>query len=160
MTEAEITVNENQHVYEDEICYAELGKGVVGHVKIFPKKKIKKLEELTGEEVAHLFTVASYTATVVFESLGAQGTNILCNNRKSHDLLCLEVVPRNFSDDLDFQWTPKKVEEAEMQTISARIKDKTFFIGKAKQKEEIAEVKKENKKVYSETYVKQMKRIP
>ncbi len=160
MAEENISLKESEYAYEDEICYAELGKGVVGHVKIYSKKKVKKLEDLTADEVHHLFTVASYTATVVFESLGAQGTNILCNNSKNSDELCIEIVPRNFSDDLDFQWPPKKFDDSEMQSISSRIKERAFFIGKEKPKKETEEVKKENHRVHSETYVRQMKRMP
>ena len=145
-------------VYEDEICFANLGTGVIGHIEIHPKKHAGKLEDLNSEEINHLFTVANVSATVIFEGLGAQGTNILCNTKQDH--LTIDVVPRNFSDDMDFQWPPKQIPEDELQQIASRIKDKTFMIGKEKPKEETAEVKKESKKIESEWYKQQLRRMP
>lgn len=149
-------------VYEDELAVALLGDSVVGHIKVYPKRHVVKIEELTDEEVDRVFMVASYAATVVFETLGMQGTNILSKNLPSEPHFCVDIIPRNVSDDFDFQWQPQTVDENEMKSILDRIKDKCDYIGVEKPKDKPVEVKKTGEVIEDkESYmVKHLERVP
>ncbi|MBD3259830.1 HIT domain-containing protein [Candidatus Woesearchaeota archaeon] len=155
-------------IYEDDIAIAVLGRAAVGHVKVYPKKHVVKLEELDDKEAEHLFIVASYAATMVFEALGGQGgTNILVKNMPEEQHVTIDVVPRTAGDDFNFQWEPKEIDEKDMKDAGDRIKDKCDFIGhdKKSEKKEGEAPKalndKNKKELDEDSYlVKHLKRIP
>jgi diadenosine tetraphosphate (Ap4A) HIT family hydrolase len=151
-------------IYEDDIAIAVLGDTAVGHVRVYPKKHVQKLEELDDKEAEHIFIVASYAATMVFEALGGQGgTNILVKNMPEEEHVTIEVVPRTVGDDLNFQWEPKQLSEDEMKDASNRIKDKCDFIDQKQKKGEAPKaLKSKDKKELSDDspLVKHLKRIP
>jgi diadenosine tetraphosphate (Ap4A) HIT family hydrolase len=157
--------NENI-VYEDDVAIAVLGDAAIGHVKVYPKKHVAKLEDLDDKEAEHLFIVASYAATMVFEALGGQGgTNILVKNMPEEQHVTIDVVPRTVGDDLNFLWEPKELEEDQMTDAGNRIKDKCDFIGhkKEEKKGEAPKALKEKgkKELGEDSYlVKHLKRIP
>ena len=157
-------------VYEDERTFAILSDDpkVLGHIMIFPKEHVKDISQVSEEMITHYFFVASFSATAVFEGLGAQGTNIIVNNgsnserRFSH--FCINVLPRKQEDGIEFKWEAKK--DINLEEIQSRIKDKAFTIGKEKKEEEKKpEItkEKEEEKISSEEenyMIKQLKRIP
>jgi len=117
-------LNKDEILYEDEIGFATLGKSVLGHVRVYPKRQVKKVEELNDEEITHLFTIASFAATVVFETWGAQGTNVVAHSNNQQESFYIDVIPRNMNDDLNLRWEPKSVPEPEMEDATQRITDK------------------------------------
>ena len=62
--------------------------------------------------------MASYSATAVFEFLGAQGTNIILHDDEE---ISIDIIPRFGGDGLDFQWTPNQIEDHEMEGIKDAI---------------------------------------
>jgi diadenosine tetraphosphate (Ap4A) HIT family hydrolase len=148
-------------IYEDEICTAVLSDAVLGHVKIVPKKHVKELHELDKKEVTHLFKIATYASTVVFQLLKLQGTNIMANTMNPH--FCLDIVPRKFDDSFELQWERKPMPDEELASAEKKIKDKTDFIGVQKPKTEIKETPKkelkEDKGVIN-YLLKQLLRLP
>lgn len=150
-------------IYEDQLVYVVLlEKGAaLGHVRVFPKEHYETLEDTPDNVVSHLFFVASFSASSVFEGLGAQGTNIIICNGKNADQkyphVYVDVVPRKEDDDLTFQWVPKELNEDEIKSSQEQISDKTFYIGKEEaapetkgEKKVLQPAKKETKKVKSE----------
>ena len=121
--------DKTQILYEDEHSVALAGDAILGHIKIYPKKHVHNIEELEDEEVSHLFTVANSAASVVFETLAAQGTNLIANASGHDEHLCIDVVPRTMNDDLNLQWQPQSLEEEEMNDAFERIKDKADYMG-------------------------------
>ncbi|MBR9693424.1 HIT family protein [Candidatus Woesearchaeota archaeon] len=119
-------------LYEDALVIATLAENaaVKGHVIVQPKKPVKYLRELSEEDCAHLFTVASYTAAILFQGLQAEGTNIICN--EDEEQLTIHVVARRKDDGLNFQWEPKELDEGTMNDTFERVKDKSFYVGKKK----------------------------
>lgn len=114
-------------VYEDRIVTARLPPGAAhGHVLIEPRGK-EQLQELSEEESAHVFVVASYAAAILFQGLQAAGTNIIVNERP----LQLHVIARAEDDGLDFTWKPKELDEGSMSDAEEKIKDRAFYVGKA-----------------------------
>ncbi len=116
-------------LYEDALCLAYLPHdgAVVGHIHVIPKQHIEILEDAPDELVVQLFAVASAAATAVYEGLGCQGTNILCNNgngvgRTGH--LVLEVLPRKEGDTFALKWEGKQLSPADFDTVVRAIADK------------------------------------
>lgn len=126
-------------VYEDAVCAALLSPNAaaVGHLEIIPKKHVEALEEIPDDILAQLFYVASYSASAVYEGLGAGGTNILCNNgagsgAKGH--LIIHVLPRKENDGISFVWESKPLPPPEFEDAERKIKDKTDYISLEKKK--------------------------
>ncbi|MFH1439332.1 MAG: HIT family protein [Candidatus Woesearchaeota archaeon] len=121
-------------IYEDSAVMAVLSDEptIFGHILIFPKKHHLTLEEIDDKIVTQLFYVASYTATAIFEGLGAEGTNIIiCNGKDSSNRyphLVVDVLPRKTNDGIDTKWEPKKITPEDMDSVHGRIKDKADII--------------------------------
>ncbi len=131
-------------IYEDRIVSVDLvdDAATKGHLAVRPQKAVTQLAELSAEESAHLFQVASYTAALLFQGLKAEGTNLILTEDGKQ--LALHVLARSADDGLSFQWEPRRVPEAELADVYERIKEHTFRLGKAKeeapaQKEEAQE---------------------
>ncbi len=120
-------------VYEDRIVKASLpADGAAnGHVLVQPQREVKRLSDLSAEESAHLFLVASYSAAILFQGLQAEGTNLIVDESEKPEV---HVVARRTGDGLSFAWPPKKLEQGVMAEAAEKIKDKTFYIGKVSSK--------------------------
>lgn len=123
------------------------------------------LKDATPENVALIGFCANITASLLFERLQAQGTNIIIALNK--DTAQIDVIARSEDDGLNLTWPAKSMEPTQLNDIAERIKNKTFFIGKEQQKEEkVPEAKPEKHEIpelseAEEDYlVKQLHRIP
>ncbi len=110
-------------LYEDALVVVELHPkpAVKGQVIVRPKRHVTHLSELSPEESAHLFTVASYTAAILFQGLQAEGTNIICN--EDEEQLTLHVIARRQDDNLDFSWKSREANESEMNDALERLRE-------------------------------------
>ena len=115
-------------LYEDEVGVVLVGDAILGHITVHPKKHVTKIGELDDAELEHLFTIANLGSTVVFETLGAQGTNIVAHNGASQEHVSINVIPRNMTDDLNLHWEAKTLAEEEMKDALERIKDKADYL--------------------------------
>ncbi len=159
-----------EQLYEDALCYVILAEkpAALGHIQVYPQKDFKTLEDMDDELVQHMFFVASYAATALFEGLKAQGTNIIVNNGvgsgQKHEKVCIDVVARNDKDNLDMMWKPKKADPAKLEEAFKRIKGDAFYVGKeANKKEEKVVNTKKPAKINSkgENYlIKHLNRVP
>jgi len=161
----------SKKVYEDEKAYAILSNqpASAGHIILFLKEHQPIIENVKDYDVAYLFKIANKLSTATFESLGAQGTNIIVQNgvaagqRIPH--FCIHIIPRRENDNLNLTWQPKQLNEEEMSTVELQLKDVTNTIGEfEKEKEEPVELdkkKEEIKEIKGDNYlVKQLRRIP
>lgn len=139
----------------------------IGHVTIVPKKHFPIIENVPDFVVADMFKIANKISSVIFESLGAQGTNIIVNNgveagqKKPH--VSVDVLPRREKDNLDFQWKPKQLTEEEMSTVELKIKEATKNIGDfEKEKAEPVKLDKKPEKISGQEslLIKQLERLP
>ncbi|PIN79566.1 hypothetical protein COV16_03460 [Candidatus Woesearchaeota archaeon CG10_big_fil_rev_8_21_14_0_10_34_8] len=124
---------EGKIVYEDKLCVAYLSEdaAVLGHIHIVPKEHIETLEDCDEELALQLFYVASYAATAVYEGLGSQGTNIICNNGKgagSQDHLVIQVLSRKEGDNIELKWEAKQQSQADFEEVMSKIKDKADIL--------------------------------
>jgi histidine triad (HIT) family protein len=136
-------------LYEDEKVLCVLPeKGVApGHIEIYSKEEDKLLENLSIESSAHLFYVASFAATAVFEGLGSQATNIILKSGFTDDnsdgRLSLHVLPRSQGDGLDkILWAPKPA-KYDLGGVMEKISGKTWKVKYEDKKIEKREVIKE-----------------
>ncbi|NOZ80070.1 MAG: HIT domain-containing protein [DPANN group archaeon] len=81
-----------------------------GHLIIFSQEEPALIERLSPESMVYLMNMASLAATTVFESLQAQGTNIIIRSGKSDDnpegILDIHIIPRWTEDSLGLQPRP------------------------------------------------------
>ncbi len=121
-------------VYEDEKILAVIEESGVaeGHIEIYSKEEEKYFEKLNIESASHLFYVASFAATAVFEGLGAHGTNIILKTGESDDnpegKLVVHILPRKQDDGLKVNWQPKQGDQSKLDGIASKIKDKTWNV--------------------------------
>ena len=172
MKAEELIAKGEKLVYEDEKVIALLSDKPmsIGHILIFPKEHYANIEDVPEDLVSHLFYVASFAATAVFEGLGAQGTNIIVNSGNGanprFDRVCLNVLPRKEGDGIDFKWQPKEDLKQQLGDIESQIKGEAILIGKEVPKEEKPVVEEEKTEEVSgkegeENYLtKQLRRIP
>src|SRR3989344_8534846 len=146
MTESIIkNLKKEDIIYEDDYSVVAIANTTIGHMKVYSKKG-KRLNELDDDSIERLFITASYAATMAFEGLGAQGTNIVINDMNKNESLCIDVLPRKFEDNIDLLWEPKKLTEQDFMDASKRIKDNCDLIEHKKahkaKKEKVEEGKK------------------
>ncbi len=115
-------------IYEDALCFAYLpiNATTIGHIHIVPKQPVDTLEDCSDELAMQLFHVASYAATAVYEGLGSQGTNILCNNGIGQ--LILHVIPRKEDDGIVLKWKPTQQNQKLLDETVVKIKDQTDIL--------------------------------
>ena len=163
----------NTHkLFEDEKCIAILNPqpSSPGHVLVIPKEHQPIIEQVPDFIVDHLARVANKISIAIFESLNAQGTNILINNgiaagqESAHFMI--HVIPRRDGDNLNFQWQPKQLNEEQVSTIEMQLKEESQKIGGfVKEKAAPIELKEEAEVIEQgdeeENYlVKHIHRIP
>ncbi len=137
-------------LYEDDkiLCVLPQQSAVVGHIQIYSKKEEKYIEKLSAEESVHLFSAASAVASLLFEALKVQGTNVILKSGQTDDnsdgKLCVHILPRKQDDSLQsLLWQPKQP-SYNLDGVMEKIKDKMW---KVKYKEEKKEVPKAEKSI-------------
>ncbi len=152
-------------VYQDDKLMAVLAEKptVAGHIQLFPKEHFTIIEQVPDNIIKHAFSVANKLSTALFDSLGAQGTNLILSNGvaagQKHAHIILNILPRTQNDNMSLEWQPKQLSEEEMSAIEIKLKEHTEKIGKEEpkkeEKEKPAEISDE------ENYLlKSLRRIP
>ena len=114
-------------LYEDTniIAFLDILPVNLGHTLILPKKHIDTLLEMDNSTIDSIFTAARGIADSIIKAVGAQGFNILVNNKKAAGQLIdhahIHIIPR-FEGDGYEHWHGKKIPEQEMQEIANKIK--------------------------------------
>ena len=127
-------IEDSTVVYEDEKAIVAIPAKEVtqGHFEIYSKEEEKDIRKLSIDDSHHLFFVASFAATALFEGLGAQATNIILKSGNSDDnpdgTLSVHILARRQGDDLSYlHWQPKQP-SYNLDDIQSKIKDKTWKI--------------------------------
>lgn len=123
-------------VYEDEDCMGvlDINPANKGHVLLFPKKHAQLTTQIEDHDFAHLMKVANKISGVLFETLKAEGTNIVIQNGPAagqtapHALV--HVIPRYAKDGVQIGWQPKKQSEEEMDETLKKIQEKDISVKK------------------------------
>lgn len=111
-------------IYSDPFLNISLSSSpcTLGHMVVKPNKLIKSIEELSDFEIQYLFFASSYSATSLFETLGAHGTNILLSESEKNNLN-IQIVARKENDRLNLQWTPIAMNDVELNDLAKQIRD-------------------------------------
>lgn len=141
-------------LYEDDVVIAVIPEkpATKGHVQIIAKKHHETLQDIDDKELEHLFYAASFSATALFENLGAEGTNIIANTGgelKKGGHFHLDVLARKGDDGLNLLWTPKKLPDGDMDSVKGSIKDKCDVMGDDKKENEVVDLDKKPEKLES-----------
>lgn len=145
-------------VYEDDMVKAvlDINPASKGHIIVFPKTHYQFLFMVPDNEVSRLFQVANKLSKIVFEVMGAQGTNIFVANGQAAGQnaphVLIHVIPRFENDKIGLVWQPKKAEEKELEEIVAKLKKKKITVGEEKPVIEEVKVEKEE--------IEEQQRIP
>lgn len=166
----EIIKSKKGKVYEDDKVFAFLAQkpASTGHVIITSKEHHPILEQIPDFVVGELFVKANKISMAAFETIGAEGTNILMQNGvaagQKHNHAILHIIPRRENDGLNLTWKPRQLEEEEMSTIELKVKKETEGIGAFEQEEEKPVEVKGPEKIETgpeEDYLlKQLERLP
>lgn len=133
-------------LYEDDkaIVFIPTNPQSIGHLVVYSNTG-SELTDLSFEDSAHLFYVASYCATAVFEGLGAHGTNIIVKSGFSDDnptgVTSIHIIPRYQDDGLDLIIPPMQ-NKPNNDSIAEKISDKMFYI-----EHEMKEANKKEEKI-------------
>lgn len=160
-------------IYKDDDFIAFLAPKpcAMGHIVIIPSDHITIFEQIHDAKVGKMFNLANKLSTLVFESFGAGGTNLIISNGTAAGQIVphvgLHIIPRREGDNLNFQWAAKKLSDEEMGTAELMLKDACKDIG-AFEKEKKEAVNLDVKKTEEikadkgeENYmIKQLERIP
>ena len=141
-------------VYEDDylIGALDIHPANKGHVILFPKVHCEILSLM--KDVGHLFNVSNKLSSAIFDSMNAEGTNILVSNglaagqKMPH--VVVHIIPRFKNDKVQFTWENQEVKEKELDKLAEKIRSKV------KPKEE----KKELEDFIQTEKVSQRRRIP
>ena len=109
-----------------------------GHLEIYALSEAKDFEKVNAETARHLLTAAASCGSLLFQGLGAQGTNIIVKSGVSDDnkdSLVVHVIARWENDGLDLQWEPSK-EKGDLTEVASRLCDATFVIEHSQKKKE------------------------
>lgn len=92
-----------------------------GNMFVIPKKHIPILEAIPDSIVSKLFDNSNKASICAFESLGAQGTNILVQNgipagqKVSHCII--QIIPRFQDDKLALAWQPSQLNPEQLEEL-------------------------------------------
>ena len=133
-------------VYTDDILIAalEIKPANIGHVIVFPKRHVQTLSQLSDSEIKRLFSITTKISSVLGQL--AIGVNTIVSEKEPagqlFNHLTINIIPRFDNDGLNFQWSPKPVDEEQLKKLHSVISEE---LGKATKQpvEEIVEVKED-----------------
>lgn len=139
-----------------------------GHIIVAPKRHVTIVEQLEDWEMAQIATFANKFSVLVFERLGAHGTNILIQNGISAGQtiphVSVHILPRKENDGINLQWSPKQIGQEDLDNIANILAEECKSIGKfslePKKKEEKKEIQKPVLSSEENYMIKAMRRIP
>jgi len=145
----ELIKEQDKHIiYEDNLAVVMLAPdpAVKGHLVVLPRQHFQVMSQVPDDVISYLFLIANKVSTLIFETLGCQGTNITVNNRVAAGQewahFMINVIPRKENDNIDFNFKRSKADQNELEEIMKRIKEETNYIGledKSQQKPEVIE---------------------
>ena len=160
----------SKKIYEDDLTLAvlDVNGANAGHCFVMPKNHYPIIEQVPDIEIGRLFQVSNKLSSAIFESLGAQGTNIFVANGipagQTVAHFTINVIPRKENDGVNLQWPPKQLSEEEMSTVELKLKEQTKNIGRFEKEEKKAKVQAPKPVILSdeeeEYFAKQMRRLP
>ena len=138
---------QSKTIYEDDklLAVLDIRPATAGHVLVLPKKHYSVLGQMNETETGQLFAVVNKIASLLFEILHAEGTNILVASGpaagQTVDHVIVHVIPRFKDDGLQLAWEGKDVGEEKLNKILEQLKGQVK--GEEKVVKEVEPVKEE-----------------
>lgn len=123
-------------VYEDDTCMGvlDINPANPGHTLLFPKNHAQLSSQVDESDFGHMMKVANKIATTLFETLGAEGTNIVVQNGaaagQTAPHFLIHIIPRFKDDKVQVAWQTKKQSEEEMDETLKKIQSKPISVKK------------------------------
>lgn len=160
----------SKKIYEDELAMAvlDVNGSNPGHCFVIPKNHYPIIEQVPDSEIGSLFSLSNKISTAIFESLGAQGTNIFVANGipagQTVAHFMINVIPRQENDGINLQWQPRQLSEEEMSTVELKLKDAAKNLGAFEKEKKVARVSAPKPVILTEEeeeyFSRQIRRIP
>lgn len=160
----------SKKIYEDELVMAVLDVNGAnpGHCFLMPKNHYPIIEQVPDAEIGKLFQVSNKISSAIFESLGAQGTNLFIANGipagQTVAHFTINIIPRKENDGINLQWQPRQLGEEEMSTVELKLKEQTKNIGHFEKEREKPKIHATKQAVLSdeeeEYFSRQLRRVP
>ena len=116
-------------LHEDEkIIIVHAAHASKGHVQIYPKDITDSADHMPEDIFEYMMMAANYCSAVLFELLGAHGTNLIMTEGPNFHI---SIIERMQNDGLNFQWQPEKGDDADLEQSAKAIKD-AIIVGEAK----------------------------
>ena len=119
----------SEKIYEDEHTFAFLDIKPInpGHVLVVPKNHAQDIWDISSEDFLAVMHTVWKLASVVKESLGADGVNLMMNNGMHAgqliDHVHVHVIPRCTGDGFK-HWTGTPYEKGQEKQVAKKIKAK------------------------------------
>ncbi|MBI2668856.1 HIT family protein [Candidatus Woesearchaeota archaeon] len=139
-----------EFIYKDEDVVAVVKENAVtpGEMVVFSRQHCTILEMVSDVILQKCAVLANKVSIAVFETLGAQGTNIVIANGlgagQKIPHFGIEIIPRREKDGLNLQWQPKQLLEEEMDTAFLSLKQEAEKMIPGKQPEKKKDVEKKS----------------
>lgn len=160
----------SKKIYEDDFVLAvlDINGSNPGHCFVMSKNHYPIIEQVPDIEIARLFQISNRISSAIFDSLGAQGTNIFVANGipagQTIAHFTINVIPRKENDGINLQWQPKQLGEEEMSTIELKLKEQAKHIGYFEKEEKKPRIQAPKPVALSEEeeeyFSKQLRRLP
>jgi len=115
-----------------------------GHLVVIPNKEYLIMEQVPEAVLAKMFQIANRLSSILFDSLGSQGTNFLIQNGTAagqvSKVFSISVIPRFENDGVSLEWTPSQADEASLKAVQDRF---SAIDEEEQDKKRIAEQKKQ-----------------
>lgn len=115
-------------IFEDDklISFLDIGPANKGHALIVTKEHYETLLEVPDEVLTDLMNKAKKIARAMSSALGAEGFNVLMNNKEIAGQLVphahVHIIPRFSGDGINLNWKPKKYKDKEIDGFKENIK--------------------------------------
>lgn len=160
----------SKKIYEDDAALAilDVNGSNPGHCFVMPKNHYPIIEQVPDAEIGRLFQISNKISSAIFDSLGAQGTNIFVANGipagQTIAHFTINIIPRKENDGINLQWQSKRLTEEEISTVELKLKEQTKNIGHFEKEEKKAKVNAPKQVILSdeeeEYFTRQMRRVP
>ncbi len=114
-------------IFEDEkvVSFLDIGPANKGHALIVTKEHYETLLDVPDEVLDDLMNKAKKISRAMSSAIGAEGINILMNNKKVAGQLVphahVHIIPRFNGDGIELNWKTKKYDDKEIDEFKEKI---------------------------------------
>lgn len=152
-------------VFENEnfTAFLKSTPAVGGHIVLSPKKHFTILEQMPDDLCGEMFSISNTLSSILFEVIGAEGTNIIINNGINQKVphVSANILPRKEGDNLNVEWKPKQLDKEEMGVVELKLKEACKGIIVGKKEEKVKEIKEKKEEVKNSKWIEKiLERMP